>query len=405
MALVCAGVAGNFRTGSEAQGSLHASVQSKVEVKIDDAGVVHIFALSRKDAAFAMGVVHGQNRGLQLDVAKRMAHGRLSELAGQSALGHDTLVRRLQLGKVARRQFEQLPSREKELLSAYAQGVNSAIRSRGFSLQHWINGVPALEWDGEDCIAWSLFMAFQLSGNWQSELDRLQLSANLPPADVRLLLPGTVAPGSRGVDDQSPAITSFALLDGTLPALQESTGSNAWAVSSARSRSGGALLANDPHLPLTSPSPWLFARISVASEDPQERQDVIGATSPGLPMVLVGRTEYVAWGITRNGADTQDLFLEELDPADPKRYKADAGWELLDQHEELIYIRGSASRTIDVAASANGPIVGSVKPSHAEAAEPEQKVALRWAALYGTAGSISAAFAAHFAHMLRRYRT
>jgi penicillin amidase len=327
-------------------------VQARVELKLDEAGVAHVFATTRADAAYGLGVLHGENRPHQLDVARRLVHGRLSERVGASGLEHDQLARRLQLVAAARRQLAQLPREERAILTSYARGVNAG-RSRSFE-----------PWDPADSLAWALYLAFQLSGNWQTELDRLQLARTLDMADVLLLLPGSASGGA--------------------------IGSNAWAVGSSSSRSGKPLLANDPHLPLTLPGPWFMARLSVASATQGQRQDVIGATTPGLPVVLIGRTEAVAWGITRNGADTQDLFLEEVDPSDGTRYRTLKGWSAFERHTERIQVKGATAVPVEIERSSRGPIVAEVRPSHRESGEPLQRVALRWAALEGDAASFSA---------------
>lgn len=374
-----------------------AAVAARVEVKFDQAHVAHVFARTREDAAFAIGFVHAQRRGWQLQLAKRLVHGRLSEVAGRRALGQDELMRRLRLREVARSQFALLPRDEQSALEAYARGVNAVLHrfpASGLPFQ----AVERLEWEPADCIGWSLFMALRLSGNWQSELDRLHLSRTLDWSDVLLLVPGnSIGDGVplRGGEER------LTFPSGSLRGIdfqpRDATGSNSWAVTGERSRSGSPLLANDPHLPLTVPSPWFLARISVDGDDPALRQDVIGLTSPGLPMVLIGRTEHVAWGITRNGADTQDLYVEEVDPSNDRRYRVGTGWAEFARHAEQIRVRGEPPVTVVVDASRHGPIVGESPPSHADAGdEGTRRLALRWSGLVAAhAGSISAAFAAN----------
>jgi penicillin G amidase len=370
-----------------------AHVSAPVEVKVDAEHVAHVFAATRADAAFALGWTHARHRGWQLEVSKRLVDGRLSELAGPAALERDKVARRLQLATIARREFLLLPPAEQRILQAYASGVNAGMPG----------DLPRLAWEGADCVGWSLYLALQLSGNWQSELDRMEIAGSLGEGAALLLLPGVPA---------SPAAASFdpgSITAAAMP-LHDATGSNAWAVTGDRSRSGKPLLANDPHLPMTVPSPWFFARISVSGEDPAERQDVIGATSPGLPMVLIGRTERVAWGMTRNGADTQDLYLEEVDPSNESRYRTATGWSEFERHVETIRVRGSDAVTIVVDASRHGPVIGEVRPSHAESgAEASQRIALRWTALQHAAGSISAAFNANRARncgeLVQSFRT
>jgi penicillin amidase len=374
-----------------------AAVSTPVTVSFDDAHVAHVVAATHKDAALGIGFVHARERGTQLELARRVVHGRLSEAIGATGLSSDQLVRRLRLQEVAQRQLALLPERDREVLEAYARGVNAGWRSTPppAASRVALQGLERADWTAADSVAWSLFLAFQLSGNLQSELDRMQLSARLDFSDVLLLLPGTTVAG--GPPDAGPARVPTSAWPG-LADLQprDATGSNSWAVDATRSHSGSPLLANDPHLPLTMPSPWFFARIRVDGADPAERQDVIGATSPGLPMVVIGRNQHVAWGITRNGADTQDLYLEEVNPSDESLYRAPDGWAPFVRRTEEIRVRGAASVPVVIDSSRNGPVIADVAPSHAEApVEVRRRIALRWTALEANAGSISAALKAN----------
>lgn len=370
-----------------------ATLTAPVELKFDSAGVAHVFASTLPDAAFGIGVAHARQRRRQLELSLRLYQGRLSELAGRAMIERDSLMRRLRLAEVAREQFARLPSDEQQVLTSYARGIHAVA--------------PSLGWEAADCIGWSLFLAFQMSGNWVSELDRWNALRTMDRDQVMLLLPGTgdanisadamAAPqiNASPLAVRAPAVPTSAAALGP----RDATGSNSWAVPGNRSATGLPLLANDPHLPLTHPSPWFLARIAVRSDDPAQRQDVIGATSPGLPMVLIGRTHSVAWGLTRNGADTQDLYIEQVAAADNRRYRTETGLAMFTRRSELIQVRGASAVTIDTEASRHGPIVAELQASHADASdEARQRVALRWTAFRSHEGSISAALRANRAH-------
>lgn len=152
-------------------------------------------------------------------------------------------------------------------------------------------------------------------------------------------------------------------------------GSNSWAVSGERSETGKPLLANDPHLGLTVPSVWYFAHLSWPG------RDVVGATFPGMPVVVLGHNGRAAWGFTNTGADTQDLFLEKLDPGEPGRYLTPDGYRRFEVHREVIRVKGGEDVVLPVRESRHGPVLDDASAGAALASPPGHVLALRWTAL------------------------
>lgn len=275
----------------------------------DKYGIPHIFSSSRQDLFFALGVVHAQDRMFQMDLSRRAAHGQLSELVGKSTLRTDVQMRVLGLGKAADQSFDHLNTETQEAFRAYANGVNSVISAANF--------VPPPEyillmsrpkpWRPQDSAAVLKMMAYGLSGDAFDEPAHAKLIKILgPERAAQFLAPYPKnAPITLSEDDLGlPAIKNLRRLpdNHSSPSGEPQQGSNNWVVGGELTASGKPLLANDPHLALSAPGVWYFARLQSNNEM------ILGATIAGTPFVTLGRTGDVAWGFTNTGPDTADLF-------------------------------------------------------------------------------------------------
>lgn len=268
-----------------------------VEVVRDANAVPHIYAGSREDAYLALGFVHAQDRLFQMDFQRRVGAGRLSEVLGDATLGTDRFLRTLGVYRVAERSLPNLSAEAQGALSAYTAGVNAFLQERRGALppEFLILNYEPEPWRPADSLVWLKMMAWDLGGNWDDELLRARLLQVLPPARVVELFPPY--PG-----DAPVALPDFSALYRELPLaklwadspkpLPPGAGSNNWVVSGANSVTGAPLLANDPHLGLQTPGLWYFAHLSAPG------LEVVGATLPGLPFVVLGRTDRFAWGFT-----------------------------------------------------------------------------------------------------------
>lgn len=343
-------------------------------------GLTLIEAASDHDASFALGFAHAQDRLLQMDLMRRIVAGRLSEVIGSRTLEIDRFFRTLGLYDLAEANLEQLSPEARAALQAYADGVNAFLEERagplpvGFTLLRY----EPEPWRPADSLAWGRLMALVLSSNYRDELLRARLLALLPAAKVKQLYPGwpdwapTSVAALEGLDRHGQLRRLYDLLPWE---IGPKSASNAWALAPSRSSSGGALLAGDPHLALRAPGDWYLVRI----ETPERR--LVGATTPGVPLLIMGNNGSLAWSFTTAYGDTQDLFIEEVDPDDPGRYRTPDGWQAFERRQEVIEIDGEEPQTITVRRSRHGPIVSDVV-ADAEGLYPDDRVlALAWTAL------------------------
>lgn len=342
-ALGAAGAAWWFigRAAPKVSGSIQAPVSSPLTIDRDAIGLPHINAASVEDALFAQGFVTAQDRLWQMDMLRRLAAGDLSEVVGTSALESDQLARKMRLRATADLQARSLPPADLALLAAYARGVNHYIdqHEAKWGPEFALLGYRPRHWTPADTLLSALQMDRTLTNSWETDLLKARMIAAGDSAKVRRLFPtrdgGEIIPGS-----------------------------NAWALAGAHTASGQPILAGDPHLPFSMPSAWHLVHLRAPD------LNVIGATLPGIPFVLIGHNEQIAWSITSLQFDTMDLYAEKMDLRSG-RY-AFQGQILQAQREtELIAVKGAArSETLNLV-TRHGPIFTAHAGAH---------YALRWAA-------------------------
>jgi penicillin amidase len=357
-----------------------AGLAKPVEVLRDAYGVPHISAQSFADALYALGYVHAQDRLWQMEVNRRTAAGRLAEAFGEGALETDRFLRTIGIRRAAQATFKHLDAQTQSLLESYAAGVNAFLGSKPvLPIEFWMTGVAPEPWTPADSLSWVKMMAWDLGGNWRSELLRLRLSKTLPNARLNELLPPY--PG-----DTYPELPDLRQLygsrkSGSEPDISQSeksgsdpdSGSNNWVVSGARSATGKPLLANDPHLALTAPSVWYFAQLSAPGIE------MIGATLPGVPAVVLGHNTHIAWGATNTGPDVQDLYLERLDGAGD--YLTPEGPRPFKVIDEVIKVKGAADVRLQVRVTRHGPVISDVSRAALAAVPRGHVLAFQWTVL------------------------
>ena len=363
---------------------LHAAV----DIVRDHNGVPHIYAKNSDDAFYALGFVHAQDRLWQMEMNRRIAAGRLSEILGAGALDTDRFLRTLGVARNAARIWEHLAPDAKEALEAYARGVNAFIDSHGQALppEFYLTGAPAPEhWKPVDSIGWQTMMAWDLGANWTQELLRMRLSQRLTLAQINQFLPPYPGEAPLPTRDYTGLYRELAGTTQQLaaveknapPSLVEGMGSNNWVVAGSRSESGKPLLANDPHLGLAAPALWYFAHLSAPG------LNVIGATLPGIPGVVLGHNDRIAWGFTNTAPDVQDLYIERINPDNPKQYQTPDGWLDFDVHSETIKVKGKPDVVLEVRNTRHGPVLTGTIPILAKAPVDAKKyaIAFQWTAL------------------------
>lgn len=332
-----------------------------VSITVDQDGVPRIRAASETDAATALGFLHARDRMFQLELLRRSASGRLSELVGSQTLPFDREMRILGLRYRAIADYASLPAADRAVLEAYARGVNAWISAHGrFSAPEFILlGAPA-QWTPVDSLLWAKTMGLWLAGNWQQELARLSLSEKLSAERISELWPTRNHETREQVArlDAQTATEAAEVLD-RLPHFPEpftlpSDESNGWAVSGRLSATGYPLLAGDPHLVYSLPGQWYLVRI--------ERPDGVwaGATAPGVPGIVMGRNPKIAWAFTTTGADTQDVFFET--PVGDGLYATPEGPRPFVTREERIRVRGQDVVVLRVRETRHGPVISDIAP-------------------------------------------
>jgi penicillin amidase len=361
-------------------------LSAPVEVIRDSNAIPHIYAKNMLDASFAIGFLHAQDRLWQMEMNRRVAAGRLSEVFGTATLDTDRFLRTLGVYRIAEKTVENLDADTRHGLEAYAAGFNAFLATRSGPLppEFLILGVEPEPWRPADTVAWLKMMAWDLGGNWTSELLRLRLAQKLTSPQIAEFMPPYPGDPPYRIRDLAalyrglgPDLQKTAALLASVapPSLPEGAGSNNWAVSGARSESGKPLLANDPHLGLNVPAIWYFAHLSVPG------LDVIGVTLPGSPSVVLGRNQRIAWGFTNTGPDVQDLYLEKIDAADPLQYAAPDGPRQFTVRKETIRIKGQPDLELTVRASRHGPLISDVSKSAGGATPKGYALAFQWTAL------------------------
>ena len=377
-------------------------ITEEIEIVRDTANVPHIFGKNDQDTLFALGYVHAQDRLWQMTMLRRTAQGRLSELFGAETLTVDMVVRRLGIYSASRASLSALRSDTMAKLEAYAKGVNARLEE--INLGNLGRGAPELflfsnfiaPWSPTDSLAIIKLMGLQLSSHLESEVLRARVSLILDDDLLKDLLPDVPGSGVAELNDFAsmfPSLlkqhASVAMPKHSLSPFKSialSGASNAWAALPGRSASRGTLLANDPHLSLTAPSIWYLARLEL------ETGGVIGGTIPGLPVILVGRSASLGWGLTTANVDDTDVYIEKLNPANPNEYQSLDGFVPFFKKQSIIEIKGQKPVTLDMLWTENGPVLPA---SHYNlgAITPEGHVtSVAWTLLSGQDTSFEAAF-------------
>jgi penicillin amidase len=336
----------------------------KTTVYRDDHGVPHIFAKTMNDAARALGYVHASERLFQMEMQRRAGQGRLSEIVGAPMIDVDKFIRTLGLYQLAESSFASMSPDAQDYFKAYAEGVNSWLEQHPRSLppEFALLGFNPEPWKPADSVVWGKLMALQLSKNYKLEVFRATLAKKLSTAQMHDLFPpygnAPMTVGNPQAVDNASFNLDFRPIDklGSVTGLDHAA-SNEWVISGKRTESGKPILANDPHLTLGAPILWYLARIVTPD------LTVSGASVPGLPVILLGQNQSIAWGMTTTGSDVQDLFIESIDPVNPTHYLTPNGSEPFGQRHEVIHVKGMRDIALNVRTTRHGPVLSDIDQS------------------------------------------
>lgn len=425
-----------------------------VDVKRDGYGIPQIYASTDADLFMAQGYVQAQDRFYEMDVRRHMTAGKLSEMFGESQVDEDEFLRTLGWDRVAEKEYEtKLSAETKKYLQAYAKGVNAYLKGKDgadISLEYaalgFRNDYKPKEWTPVDSVAWLKAMAWDLRGNMQDEIDRSLMTSRLGPKQIADLYPqypydrnkpivqegqydsvtgeyrqgsdtstgtgGTQSSAGTGLANNTEAPSGlqgqlsglYKVLDGVPEAVGvngNGIGSNSWVVKGTHTITGKPLLANDPHLSPSLPSVWYQMGLHCKSVSEKCQYDVSGYTFAGMPGVVIGHNQSIAWGMTNSGADVTDLYLEKLTG---NGYEYDDKVKAFTTREEKINVAGGDSKTIVVRETNNGPLLSDRndelvkvgKKATVDSAAPDRGdgygISLRWTAL-DPGNSMDAVFA------------
>lgn len=357
-------------------------LRGPVTVLRDRWGVPHIYAAHEGDLFFAQGFVHAQDRLFQMEAYRRVGLGRLSELVGPPGLESDRFARIAGWHRAAEALVEGMlqDAHTANVAEAYAAGVNAFIDSSPLPPEFTLLAHQPEPWRPLDSAAWGAVLAWGLSANWEMELLRAQLidalgverATDLVPAygeDYPAIVPGPTV-GAQAAGAILAAYQAFAQnMPFRVAPLTSGAGSNNWVVSGGHTRSGRPMLANDPHLPPLFPPIWYENHLVGG------RYNVTGFTSPGVPGVIIGHNERIAWGVTNAFPDVQDLYVERFHPENDLLYEVDGEWLEAEERLETITIRGQREPHVErVRTTRHGPVISSLIPGL------DVDLALRWTA-------------------------
>jgi penicillin amidase len=355
-------------------------LSAETRVWRDGYGAPHIFAANLDDVARALGYLHASERLYEMEINRRVGQGRVAEVGGADLVNVDRFIRTLGLYALAKSSFAALSPWAQQRLQAYADGVNAFLDSHRNALppEFLILGDKPEPWTPADSLVWGKLMALQLSGNYAMESLRARLAQKLPADRAGWLFP---MPNADWPVTTAPvAHPDHASLEETRDRLgallQMSHGaSNEWVVAGSRSDTGKPILANDPHLELGAPILWYLARIVTPEVS------IKGGTVPGLPLVLLGQSDRIAWGLTTSDTDAQDLFVETVDPNDPTQYLTPDGAKPFLIHDETIHVKDAPNVTLHIRATRHGPVISDVDSNLAALAGPGKAIALAFTGL------------------------
>ncbi len=394
-----------------------------VDIYRDSYGIPNIYAQTTHDLFFAQGYVHAQDRFWQMDFWRHIGSGRISEMFGKSELDTDTFLRTLGWARVAQQELDAMPADEIALLQAYADGVNAYLaehKGAALSLEYAIlklltPGYSPEPWKPINTLTWPKAMAWDLgSSRMDYEVEHAVLLKTLTsdqmanlfppyPSDHPLVVPNfspstppsglSIQPlGVQVLVDLSPAfqsiLSSMAKMEEVLGPSGSGIGSNNWVIGGNRTTTGKPLLANDMHLGEQMPSIWYEIGLHCTPTGANCPYNVTGYSFAGVPGVIVGHNDKIAWGFTNLGPDVLDLYIEKINPDNPNQYEVNGQWVDMTLVHETIQVAGSTPVDLTVRYTRHGPVIWDNPDDHKIAREKwgvdfpaEFAISMRWTAL------------------------
>ena len=407
-------------------------LDAPVDVYRDRMGIPNIYASTLHDLFFAQGYVHAQERFWQMDTWRHIGSGTLSEMFGKGQVDTDTFLRTLGWRVTAEQEYQGLDPQSKAIIESYTAGVNAYLKDHdttALSLEYAVLGLLSADykikpWTPVNSMTWGKAMAWDLRGNMDEEIQRAVLLKTLTPEQVAELFPdyppdhpvivnkigGTASNTEKQLSEVAANLSlstadlqhlaeRVTVLDAILGPQGDGIGSNSWAVSGSRTTTGMPLLANDPHLSIQMPSIWFQIGMHCKPKSDACPFEVAGFSFAGVPGVVIGHNDKVAWGFTNVGPDVMDLYIEKVNPENPNQYEVNGKWVDFETRQEKINVVGGDPVDITVKLSRHGPVISEAYGPLKNEGEPKDKefepfkdragiplpanyvIALRWTAL------------------------
>jgi len=357
-------------------------IDADVSIARDEYGVPHITGRSERDVYFAVGYLHAQDRLWQMELMRRAGEGRLAEILGEPALKIDRMFRTLGLARHARILRTSMNETTRVALQAYANGINAFLLTHKGKLpiEFDLLDYEPEPWTVEHSLLISRLMALELNYSRWVDVILTSLVDRLGSAKASEIFPAWPEAAPLVVPDplhgKKPGFVAGDLLDADqafknlLGTSGLESGSNAWAIAGSKSATGKPILANDPHLLFTTPGRWYEVHTTAPG------LDVIGASIPGVPFVIIGRNRSIAWGVTNAMLDDEDFYVEEVDSVQhPTRYRFNNSWRPLSSDVDTILVKDGPPVLLTVYKTHRGPIVNRMEPS---AQFARQLISMRW---------------------------
>ncbi|MGP4062371.1 penicillin acylase family protein [Halobacillus sp. H74] len=344
-------------------------LSAPVQVTRDEAGVPHLEAANERDLFMAQGFVQAQDRIFQMELARRQASGRLSEVVGESTLEQDRYFRTLGLRRAAEKSLSLYSDEALESLEAFADGVNAFIEENPLPPEFAMMGIDPEPWEPIDSLTIGKYMAFDLGGHWERQAFNYHLLQEFPEEEAYELFPTYPENAPSVLSDAAPVDIEKSLSNAVLP--HEFNGSNNWVVSGDRTESGAPMLADDPHLGMATPSIWYQMDLHAPG------YQVSGVIFAGVPGIILGHNDDIAWGVTNVGPDVQQLYMEKRNPDNPNEFLYEDEWEEADVINETIHVKDGDTVEMEVLETRHGPVIS----EFAEKSGEETVLSLRWTAL------------------------
>ena len=350
-----------------------------VEVTRDEIGVPHILAKSDADLYRAQGYVQAQDRLFQMDLARRQASGMLAEVIGEAAVETDKYFRTFSLRHAAELSWEDYDAKSRQILEWYAEGVNAFIDevkgTSKLSYEFKLLGYVPESWTPLDSLTIGKYMAYDLGGNWNQQAFRSWALKNYTEEEAKELFVEYPENAQSIIEANLNIETDLATAFTPDYLPPEFNGSNNWVISGELTESGKPLLADDPHLGLSTPSIWYQMHL----QSPE--QNVSGVIFAGIPGIILGHNEEIAWGVTNVNPDVQDLYIEVPNPENPYQFEYDGKWEDATVRQEPIRVKDGETVDFEVVETRHGPIISNIMLKDTEV---QEVFSMQWTALQST---------------------